>query len=70
MKNKRQIKNVKQIKRKKQNKKNKQMKTNTVSIARFKHLKHFLLQLQMLGRIIGLVFRPDWQTLSRQHTGF
>jgi hypothetical protein len=70
MKNKSQIKKLGQIKRRKQSKKKKQIKTNTVSIERFKHRKHFLLQVQMFERIIMLLFSPQWQTLKNSIPGF
>ncbi|MEP7170412.1 MAG: hypothetical protein ABI855_13660 [Bacteroidota bacterium] len=70
MKNKSQSKNSKQIKRRKQNKKNKLIKTNTTFIARFSHLKHFLLQLGMLGRIIVFLFNPQWDSLRTSLPGF
>jgi hypothetical protein len=50
--------------RKKQSKKNRTAKTNTVSVQSFTHLKFFLLQLAMIGRMITLLFNPVWEPLK------
>ncbi len=60
---------AKHNKRKKQNKKNKLMKTNTTSITRFANLKHFLLQIAMLGRVVTMLF-GKWVAVKDSLPGF